>query len=71
VVHAPRQTGKTTALGALARDLAAEGRQAGSYGQSLLSVLAQMRDGFRKRPFAFPASVALCGLRDVRGLPGF
>jgi hypothetical protein len=35
-------------------------------GQSLYSVLAQLRDGFRGRPFAFPASVALCGLRDVR-----
>jgi hypothetical protein len=35
-------------------------------GQSLFSVLAQLRDGFRGRPFAFPASVALCGLRDVR-----
>jgi hypothetical protein len=27
VVHAPRQTGKTTTLGALARDVAADGRQ--------------------------------------------
>jgi hypothetical protein len=27
VVHAPRQTGKTTTLGALARDIAADGRQ--------------------------------------------
>jgi hypothetical protein len=35
-------------------------------GSSLLSVLAQLRDGFRSRPRAFPASVALCGLRDVR-----
>jgi hypothetical protein len=144
VVHAPRQTGKTTALGALARDLTAEGRHVALLfscetakvtgddygaagrailgriaaearrqrlapelmppspwpdappeerlsagleawalacplplvlffdevdalrGQSLFSVLAQLRDGFRGRPFAFPASVALCGLRDVR-----
>jgi hypothetical protein len=144
VVHAPRQTGKTTALGALARDLTAEGRQVALLfscetakvtgddygaagrailsriasagrrlrlapelmppspwpdaepenvlaagleawalacplplalffdevdalrGQSLLGVLAQLRDGFAGRPFAFPASVALCGLRDVR-----
>lgn len=27
VVHAPRQTGKTTTLGALARDVTADGRQ--------------------------------------------
>jgi hypothetical protein len=144
VVHAPRQTGKTTALGALAQDLTAQGRQVALLfscetakvtgddygaagrailsriaaearrqrlapklmppspwpdappeellaagleawalacplplalffdevdalrGQSLFSVLAQLRDGFRGRPFAFPASVALCGLRDVR-----
>jgi len=144
VVHAPRQTGKTTTLGALARDLTAEGRHVALLfscetakvtgddygaagrailgriaaearkqrlapelmppspwpdappeellsagleawaltcplplvlffdevdalrGQSLYSVLAQLRDGFRSRPDAFPASVALCGLRDVR-----
>ncbi|MCK9925128.1 ATP-binding protein [Frankia sp. AgPm24] len=35
-------------------------------GQSLLSVLSQLRNGFRGRPSHFPASVALCGLRDVR-----
>src|SRR5215468_3817879 len=36
------------------------------YGQSLISVLRQLRAGFNERPTAFPASVALCGLRDVR-----
>jgi hypothetical protein len=29
-------------------------------------VLRQLRDGFRSRPGSFPASVVLCGLRDVR-----
>jgi hypothetical protein len=143
VVHAPRQTGKTTTLSALAHDLTAEGRfaavlfsceraevagddyaaaelqlldairgeglqslppelapprawpeaAAGSRlyeglqawatqcplplvllvdeidalrGESLRSVLRQLRDGLRRRPAAFPASVVLCGLRDVR-----
>jgi hypothetical protein len=144
VVHAPRPTGKTTALGALAVELTAEGEYAvllvsceaaravgddyaaaeeivlqglrneagyrrlpvellppdpwpsappgsklgkalGAWaehcprplvvffdeidalqGQSLISVLSQLRDGFRNRPTSFPASVVLCGLRDVR-----
>jgi hypothetical protein len=35
-------------------------------GQSLISVLRQLRAGFNERPQAFPASVALCGQRDVR-----
>jgi hypothetical protein len=35
-------------------------------GQSLISVLRQLRAGFSERPEGFPASVALCGLRDVR-----
>lgn len=35
-------------------------------GASLLSVLSQLRAGFRGRPEHFPASVVLCGLRDVR-----
>jgi hypothetical protein len=144
VVHAPRQTGKTTTLTALARSLTASGRFAallfsceraeaagddygaaevqaltairgkadadglaaelsppspwpeaspGSQiyeglrawagrcpqplvlffdeidalrGNSMRSVLSQLRDGFQLRPQAFPSSVALCGLRDVR-----
>jgi hypothetical protein len=36
------------------------------HGQSLISVLSQLRAGFNERPEGFPASVALCGLRDVR-----
>src|SRR5262249_49168462 len=36
------------------------------HGQSLISVLRQLRDGFTSSPQAFPASVVLCGLRDVR-----
>ena len=35
-------------------------------GESLRSVLRQLRDGFLARPGAFPHSVVLCGLRDVR-----
>jgi hypothetical protein len=35
-------------------------------GQSLISVLRQLRAGFPRRPEHFPASVILCGLRDVR-----
>ncbi|MCY1082902.1 ATP-binding protein [Archangium lansingense] len=35
-------------------------------GQSLISVLRQLRSGFPNRPDFFPASVVLCGLRDVR-----
>jgi hypothetical protein len=144
VVHAPRQTGKTTTLAALAHDITAAGRHAALLfscerariyssdigaagreilqaitqaaknqglpaeclpppawpdapprsllsagleawarscprplalffdefdaltGQALLSVASQLRDGFRFRPRNFPASVALCGLRDVR-----
>jgi hypothetical protein len=144
VVHAPRQTGKTTTLGVLARTLTAEGRYAavmfscetgepagddyqaaeeqllytiraatrvpgmlpellppdpwpeapagtrlsaglGAWaaqcprplvlffdeidalrGQSLRSVLRQLRDGYNSRPRPFPYSVVLCGLRDVR-----
>jgi hypothetical protein len=142
VVHAPRQTGKTTALRALAEQLTASGRYAVLHfscetgeiagddfgeaqrailsrirrsaelylpaelrppafpeapdssmlgmalstwaqacprplvllideidalrGQSLLTVLRQLRDGFSDRPAAFPLSIVLCGLRDVR-----
>ena len=35
-------------------------------GESLRSVLRQIRAGFPERPAAFPWSVVLCGLRDVR-----
>ncbi|HEY2291661.1 MAG TPA: ATP-binding protein [Thermoanaerobaculia bacterium] len=35
-------------------------------GESLRAVLRQIRSGFPDRPQAFPWSVALCGLRDVR-----
>lgn len=142
VVHAPRQTGKTTALRALAKQLTAAGRHAALLvsceagqaagddygaaerillsnltqeaagqlpadlqpppfpdvaagallgaalatwaracprplvlfldeidalrGQSLIAVLRQLRAGFPNRPERFPASVVLCGLRDVR-----
>jgi len=35
-------------------------------GQSLISVLRQLRAGFPQRPADFPWSVVLCGMRDVR-----
>lgn len=35
-------------------------------GRSLISILRQLRNGYHHRAHAFPASVALCGLRDVR-----
>lgn len=142
VVHAPRQTGKTTTLYWLARHLVSEGHYAAVYfscetakiagddvlmaekillqvirtsaesqlpedlrpplwpetaegdrlkdalrmwamackrplvlffdeidalrGNSLISVLSQLRAGYSDRPKEFPASVVLCGLRDVR-----
>jgi hypothetical protein len=144
VVHAPRQTGKTTTLTALARDITAGGDQAALLfscerarvytddigavgrailqaitqaarnhglpaeclpphkwpdappesllsagleawarscprplglffdefdaltGRALISVASQLRDGYQFRPRNFPASVALCGLRDIR-----
>lgn len=142
VVHAPRQTGKTTTLLALARNLTAEGKFAALYfscedaaiagddyvtaqdlvlqaireweytlppelrppnpwpaappgaqlsvalgawaracprrlvlffdevdsvrGDSLLGVLRQLRAGYTRRPQHFPASVGLCGMRDMR-----
>jgi DNA polymerase III delta prime subunit len=142
VVHAPRQTGKTTTLQAIARELTAEGRYAALHfscevgepagddfaeaqravlstlarrasielppalhppawpaaapstllldgltawaqacprplvlfvdesdalrGESLRSVLRQLRAAYPDRPAAFPWSVVICGLRDVR-----
>ena len=35
-------------------------------GDSLLSVLRQLRAGYALRPVGFPQSVVLCGVRDVR-----
>ncbi len=35
-------------------------------GDSLISVLRQIRAGYAQRPAAFPASLILCGVRDVR-----
>ena len=35
-------------------------------GDTLLSVLRQLRAGYRDRPGRFPHSVILCGVRDVR-----
>jgi hypothetical protein len=132
VVHAPRQTGKTTTLIHLAKQLLDEGNVAPLYfsgesakvggdnvgmaekiileaiesgarkylprelqppawpeaadgseacpkpivlffdeidslrGESLVAVLSQLRAGFTDRPRSFPASIVLCGLRDVR-----
>ncbi|MEM7125569.1 MAG: ATP-binding protein [Chloroflexota bacterium] len=35
-------------------------------GDTLISVLRQLRGGYDKRPHAFPHSIVLCGIRDVR-----
>ncbi len=35
-------------------------------GDTLISVLRQLRAGYAKRPTRFPVSVVLCGVRDVR-----
>ena len=35
-------------------------------GDSLVSVLRQIRSGYANRPTAFPNSIVLCGVRDVR-----
>ena len=35
-------------------------------GDSLVSVLRQLRAGYARRPAAFPQSIVLCGVRDVR-----
>lgn len=35
-------------------------------GDTLISVLRQLRGGYDKRPGAFPHSIILCGVRDVR-----
>jgi len=35
-------------------------------GDTLISVLRQLRSGYDKRPAAFPQSIVLCGVRDVR-----
>ncbi len=35
-------------------------------GDTLISVLRQLRAGYDKRPAAFPQSIVLCGVRDVR-----
>ena len=35
-------------------------------GDSLVSVLRQIRAGYDERPLAFPQSIVLCGVRDVR-----
>ena len=35
-------------------------------GDTLLSVLRQLRAGYEQRPAAFPHSVVLCGVRDIR-----
>src|SRR6056297_2602358 len=35
-------------------------------GDTLISVLRQLREGYAQRPYAFPQSIILCGVRDVR-----
>ena len=36
-------------------------------GDTLISLLRQIRSGYVQRPQAFPQSIVLCGVRDVRG----
>ena len=36
-------------------------------GDRLISVLRQLRSGYDARPAAYPQSVVLCGVRDIRG----
>ena len=36
-------------------------------GNTLLSLLRQLRAGYPQRPHGFPQSVVLCGVRDIRG----
>ena len=38
-------------------------------GEVLVSLLSQLRSGFRGRPRRFPRSIVFCGLRDVRDYP--
>ena len=35
-------------------------------GDTLISLLRQIRSGYNKRPTSFPISIILCGVRDVR-----
>ncbi|MEM7128270.1 MAG: hypothetical protein AAF702_18205 [Chloroflexota bacterium] len=35
-------------------------------GDTLISVLRQLRAGYYKRPTYFPHSIILCGIRDIR-----
>jgi hypothetical protein len=35
-------------------------------GDTLISVLRQLRSGYDKRPGSFPSSVVLCGVRDIK-----
>ncbi len=35
-------------------------------GDTLISVLRQLRSGYAKRPAAFPSTVVLCGVRDIK-----
>ena len=35
-------------------------------GNTLISVLRQLRTGYTRRPLSFPQSIVLCGVRDVR-----
>ena len=35
-------------------------------GDTLISVLRQLRSGYDKRPKVFPISIILCGIRDIK-----
>lgn len=68
VLHAPRQTGKTSCLLALsAKPVVLFLDEVDALvGDTLVSLLRQIRAGYPQRPQAFPLSIILCGVRDVR-----
>jgi len=70
-----QQAGGDGALGAILTDWASEtpvplvlmlDEVDSLVGDTLISLLRQLRAGYNKRPAAFPQSVILCGVRDVR-----
>ena len=80
VIHAPRQIGKTTAITSLAQQITAAGKYTAivlsvevgapfSQDIALISFLRQLRDGYKKRPHAFPQSIT-SGASEAIGLIG-
>ncbi|MEW6363032.1 MAG: ATP-binding protein, partial [Acidobacteriota bacterium] len=72
---APREAGEDAALGHVLTLWAERSRSPlvilfdeidSLIGDTLVSVLRQLREGYEKRPTNFPQSVVLCGVRDVK-----